>query len=131
LPTLVVLNMADELASRGGDIDVSALADRLGAPAVLVSAAKGTGVDTVHHFLAGEVGVPAPLELPAVSDVPRCREWAARVGEGASYRAPSPPVWTRRLDRVFLHPVAGPLIFLAVVVAVFQTIFSAARPLMD
>ncbi len=32
---------------------------------------------------------------------------------------------------MFLHPVAGPLVFLAVVVAVFQTIFSAARPLMD
>ena len=53
--------------------------------------------------------------------------WAA----GASYQAPAPPLWTRRLDAVFLHPVAGPLIFALVVVAVFQTIFSGARPLMD
>jgi ferrous iron transport protein B len=35
------------------------------------------------------------------------------------------------LDSVFLHPVAGPLIFLAVVAGVFQTIFSGAKPLMD
>jgi len=131
LPTLVVLNMADELAGRGGELDVAALAKQLGAPAVLVSAARGEGLETVQQFLAGGVGVPTPLELPAVSDVPRCRQWAARVGDGASYRAPAPPLWTRRLDRVFLHPVAGPLVFVAVVVAVFQTIFSAARPLMD
>jgi ferrous iron transport protein B len=41
------------------------------------------------------------------------------------------PHWTRRLDRVFLHPVAGPLIFLLVVVGVIRTIFMAAQPLSD
>ena len=35
------------------------------------------------------------------------------------------------LDGLFLHPVAGPLVFVGVVVLVFQTIFTAARPLMD
>jgi ferrous iron transport protein B len=53
------------------------------------------------------------------------------VGRQSSYNAPAPSLWTRRLDRVFLHPVGGPLIFAAVVVGVFQTIFSGARPLMD
>src|ERR1019366_2276492 len=38
---------------------------------------------------------------------------------------------SRRLDRVFLHPIWGPLIFVIVVGAVFQTIFTGARPLMD
>ncbi|MGZ5380444.1 MAG: FeoB small GTPase domain-containing protein, partial [Thermoanaerobaculia bacterium] len=32
LPTLVVLNMADELSSRGGAVDAEALATRLGVP---------------------------------------------------------------------------------------------------
>jgi ferrous iron transport protein B len=63
--------------------------------------------------------------------VPKCREWAGRMGDQASYRPPVPPKWTRRLDSVLLHPVAGPAIFLLVVVAVFQTIFNAAAPLMD
>ena len=40
-------------------------------------------------------------------------------------------MWTRRLDAVFLHPVAGPLIFVVVVMAVFQSIFQFAVPLMD
>jgi ferrous iron transport protein B len=77
------------------------------------------------------MGVPLPTDLPTLSDIPRCRQWARQLGERASYAAPAPPVWTRRLDALFLHPVAGPLVFLAVVIAVFQTIFSAARPLMD
>jgi ferrous iron transport protein B len=132
LPTLIVLNMADELEKRGGDVEAEALAQRLGAPVALISAASGEGYDTVLQFLRGRIAVPRPMELlPVLSDIPRCREWAARLGAAANYQAPAPPVWTRRLDGVFLHPVAGPLVFIAVVVAVFQTIFSAATPLMD
>ena len=41
LPTLVVLNMADELEKRGGDVEAEALAQRLGAPVALISAASG------------------------------------------------------------------------------------------
>ena len=131
LPTLVVLNMADELGRRGGDVDVEELAKRLGAPVALISSASGEGYDTVLQFLRGRIGVPRPVELPVLDDLPRCREWAARVGAGARYQPPAPPVWTRRLDAVFLHPVAGPLVFLAVVVTVFQAIFAGAAPLMD
>lgn len=132
LPTLVVLNMADELEKRGGDVEAEALAQRLGAPVALISAASGEGYETVLQFLRGRIGVPRPMDLlPTLGDLPRCREWAARMGEAAKYLPPAPPVWTRRLDAVFLHPVAGPLVFLAVVVAVFQTIFTAAAPLMD
>ncbi len=131
IPTLVILNMADELRSRGGVVDVDALADQLGAPVTLISAARGEGLETVFDFLAGTVAVPAPLELPATHDFPHCRQWAGRVGERASYLPPAPPLWTRRLDAVFLHPVTGPLVLGIAVVAVFQAMFSWATPLMD
>ena len=126
LPTLVILNMADDLRSRGGHVDLHKLSAELGAPVALVSARRGEGVDQVFDFLAGAMPKPAPKELPILQDVPKCRQWAGRVGSQAAYHAPAPPKWTRRLDAVFLHPVAGPLLFLAVVVAVFQTIFSVA-----
>lgn len=131
LPTLVVLNMADSLRERGGTVDTAALAAQLGAPVALISAAKGEGLEPVYEFLTGEFGVPRPVELPVIQDIPRCREWALKIGRSAQYRPPAPPLWTRRLDAVFLHPVAGPLIFAGVVVLVFQTIFSGAQPLMD
>jgi ferrous iron transport protein B len=135
LPTLVLLNMADELAVRGGKVDVAALAKELDCPVALISAAKGIGIEGIQQFLLGtaaRLNAPPPkVELPVLQDVPKCRQWAAKVGDRASYRAPLPPLWTRRLDAIFLHPIAGPLIFAGVVVAVFQSIFSWAQPLMN
>ncbi len=131
VPTLIILNMADDLRNRGGHVDTRQLSAQLGAPVALVSARQGEGIDDVFEFLARAMPAPAPMELPVLHDVPKCREWAGRVGSQASYRPPVPPKWTRRLDSVFLHPVAGPLVFAVVVVAVFQTIFTAAVPLMD
>jgi len=136
LPTLIILNMADDLKSRGGEVNTAELASELGAPVALISASKGDGVDKVFQFMegtaAGSTAVTAPrIELPVLQDIPRCRKWAHDVGTGAGYHAPAPPLWTRRLDAIFLHPIAGPLIFLIVVAGVFQTIFSGARPLMD
>jgi len=131
IPTLIILNMADDLRRRGGELDLTALSAQLGAPVALLSARQGEGLDQVFQFLAGAMPKPAPKELPILQDVPKCRQWAGRVGNAARYRAPAPPKWTRRLDAVFLHPVAGPLVFLAVVILVFQTIFNVADPAKD
>ena len=131
VPTLVVLNLADDLRRRGGKIDLDKLAGRLGTPVVLISARTGEGVPAVEEFLEGALGVPSPAELPVIQNVPLCREWSARLGTSADYAAPAPPLWTRRLDALFLHPVAGPLIFGILVVAVFQAVFTVAVPLMD
>ncbi len=131
VPTLIVLNLADDLRSRGGQLDLTELATQLGAPVTLISARRGEGVETVFQFLAGTVAAPKPVLLPVLNDVPQCREWAGKVGAKAKYHPPAPPKWTRRLDAVFLHPVMGPVIFAAVVLLVFQAIFSAAVPLMD
>lgn len=134
LPTLVVLNMADDLKAREGSVDVERLAQELGAPVALVSAVRGDGFARIHEFLRHP---PLPLRtsesrsLPVLNDVPQCHHWAGRVGAAARYQQPEPPRWTRRIDRVVLHPVLGPLLFLVVVVAVFQAIFSWATPLMD
>src|SRR6266487_6215147 len=51
LPTLIVLNMADDLKGRGGSLDVEALAQQLGAPVALISASRGQGLDAVMEFL--------------------------------------------------------------------------------
>ena len=81
LPTLVVLNMADELRARGGTVDTHGLAAQLGTAVTLVSAARGEGVDTVRRFLEGTFAVPARIELPVIQNVPACRQWAKRIAE--------------------------------------------------
>jgi ferrous iron transport protein B len=131
VPTLIILNMADDLRARGGRVDLEALARELGAPVALISARQGEGLEQVFDFLASAMAKPAPVELPVLQDVPKCRAWAGQVSGRAAYRPPIAPKWTRRLDSVLLHPVAGPLVFLGVVVMVFQAIFDYVTPLMD
>lgn len=131
LPTLIILNMADDLRNRGGKLDLRKLSHELGAPVALISARAGEGVEQVVDFLAGAMAKPLPTLLPILHDVPKCREWAGGVGSKAGYLPPIAPKWTRRLDAVFLHPVVGPLLFLLVVVGVIRTIFMAAAPITD
>jgi ferrous iron transport protein B len=135
LPTLVILNMADDLARRSGGADAQELSEQLGTPVAMVSASKGTGLEKVFQFLDGATAAPhkAPLiSLPIIQDVPKCRAWAASVSSKSGYHAPAPPMWTRRLDAIFLHPFGGPLVFALVVWGVFQSIFAFAgtKPLM-
>jgi ferrous iron transport protein B len=129
LPTLVVLNMADELKQQGGHVDVLALARELGTPVALVSAATGEGFGAITRFLGSSASAPEPIELPVLQNTAHCREWAVRVGTKAGYRRPATPIWTKRLDNIFLHKVWGGVIFAVVVVAVFQSIFSVGQPL--
>ena len=135
LPTLVILNMADDLGRRGGEVDPAELSKQLNAPVALISATHGSGIEKVVAFLSDAVFHEKPkaplLQLPIIYDVPKVRDWAADIGRRTNYRAPAPPLWTRRLDGIFLHPVMGPIVFCLVVIGVFQTIFSGARPLMD
>ncbi len=131
LPTLVVLNMADDLRGRGGALDPAALSKEIGSQVALVSARTGEGLEPVRQFLEGRSQAPPKVELPVLQDVPSCHSWARRAGSGAGFQSPAPPETTRRLDAIFLHPIAGPLIFMAVVVAVFQAVFTLAQPLMD
>ncbi len=131
LPTMVLLNMADDLRKRGGVLDVPALSKQLGAPVALISARNGMGFDGIYDFLNAQLAPPKPVQLPILHDVPKTRKWAAQMSHVSGYVAPAPTLWTRRLDKIFLHPVAGPAIFLTVVIALFQSIFTLAKPMMD
>src|SRR3984957_7305596 len=48
LPTMILLNMSDLMDARGGVVDPLLLAQELGAPVALVSATKGTGLDSIQ-----------------------------------------------------------------------------------
>jgi ferrous iron transport protein B len=135
LPTLVLLNMADLLEARGGKIDALALAHELGHPVALISAAKGTGMELISSFLDqfGQFPLtrPGSAKLPILQSPASCRTWATQVSSRSRFQAPASPVWTRRLDTVLLHRICGPIIFLLVVIAVFQVVFSVGQPLSD
>jgi ferrous iron transport protein B len=144
IPTLLVLNMADELAERGGSVDEAALADQLGVEVVRVNARAGVGVDGVQRFLervAWGSTKPRHVEKPAKAarrvDLPVVDVFVTRRGrmkvisQQARFRPPLPSRMTEKLDSVFLHKWLGPLAFLLIGALVFQAIFAWATPLMD
>jgi ferrous iron transport protein B len=135
LPTLVLLNMADQMQARGGHLDTLALARELGHPVALISAAQGDGLDVIPDFLARAGSRPddgsRPVQLPVLQSAASCRNWATQVTSRSKFQSPAASLWTRRLDAVLLHRVAGPLIFFAVVIAVFQVVFTIGQPLSD
>ena len=128
LPTLVLLNMADLFAKRGGEIDPLKLARELRAPVALVSATQGTGLNAVERFLEQGNAKPA-AQLPILNGTSQNRSWASQLEIRAGYRPPLPAQWTRRLDAIVLHRIWGPLIFIVVVGAVFQSVFGLGQPL--
>ena len=135
LPTLVLLNMADQMDARGGQLDTLALAKELGHPVALISAAQGKGLDVIPDFLLRAGSRPddglRPLQLPILQSAASCHTWATQVTSRTKYKSPAASLWTRRLDSVLLHRIVGPLIFLAVVIAVFQVVFTIGQPLSD
>jgi ferrous iron transport protein B len=134
LPTLVLLNMSDLMESRGGKIDTLKLARELGAPVAQISAVHGTGLDAVPRFLnQQDAGGQAakPLALPVVGNAASTHNWAAQVSRRTGYRAPLSAENSRKIDNVLLHRIWGPLLFLLVVVGVFEVVFSIGQPLSD
>jgi len=136
LPTLILLNMSDLMETRGGEVDTLVLAQELGAPVAKISASRGTGLDAIAHFLdrKSEPDVPrntGRLELPVVGNARSYRQWATGISTRTKYKAPLSSEWTRKLDRLLLHRIFGPFLFLAVVITVFQVVFSIGQPLSD
>ena len=136
LPTMVLLNMSDLMETRGGEVDTLALAQELGVPVAKISASRGTGLDAISHFLNRKSEpalpiLPTRLELPVMGNARSYRQWATGISTRTKYKAPLSSEWTRKLDKLLLHRIWGPILFLAVVIAVFQVVFSIGQPLSD
>lgn len=129
IPAMLAVTMPDELAARGGSLDVAGLSRALGVPVVLSDGRHGRGA-AVRDLLGDVDRWPAPPVLPP-ADAAAKDAWVASVLDCARYRPAAPDARTRRLDRVLLHPVVGVLVFLAVLVVFFQIIFTLATPLQD
>ncbi len=129
LPTMLLINMADELQQRNGFIDPLAIARELGTPTALISAARGTGMEAISNWLNHENASSSILPVlqkggNAATCAPDCNSLTA----SGAYRRPSHSAFTRAVDRWALHPVAGPILCLAFLLAAFQVIFRLAYP---
>jgi len=132
-PLLFVATMIDELEKAGMTLDTSGLARDLGAHVVAVSGRKGTGLDTLRDKIAEMITAPAeflPKGVPA-SDAQSMRATARKLGRQYGPKTDYVLKHQNRLDRFFLSSVTGWFSFVAIMLFLFQAIFTWAAPLMD
>ncbi len=135
IPTVVALNMSDEARQFGITIDTGGLAESLRLPVLAVSARRNQGmhklIGRVHRLGEGLGGEPREAALDqALVEIPQAR------AEGLLARhVQLPPRFinrrTRLADRVLLHPLLGLMLFLGIVLALFQLLFAVGAPAQD
>jgi ferrous iron transport protein B len=137
-PTVIALNRVDRLERAGLQIDVVELIHELGVVVVPVVATRGEGVDRLRHAIERAASLPrAALRLisdeemdDADLDAHRRYRWISRVMDRTVMRqGPRAQSFSDRMDTVVLHRVWGPIIFLGLMLLVFQAMFSWAQPL--
>ncbi|MCI8590100.1 MAG: ferrous iron transport protein B [Clostridiales bacterium] len=75
IPTVLALNMMDEVTGNGGKIDVKGMADMLGVPVVPISAAKNEGIALLAQTMvetAGQKQAPHAISYDA-EPIKRCK----------------------------------------------------------
>ncbi|EJN83832.1 ferrous iron transport protein B [Actinomyces naeslundii str. Howell 279] len=130
LPTCLVVTMTDELTRRSGRLDVAALGQALGIPAVRVVGNRGIGLPELRERLTEVVDWQRPPLAPPTTPG-EVASWADSILAAADYEAPQQDRVTTVVDRVLLHPVLGSLVFFAIMYAFFQAIFTWAAPFQD
>jgi ferrous iron transport protein B len=122
-PMVVALNMID-LAERDGlRLDPEVLARELGVPVVPTVAVRRRGVDDLRERLTAALAAPARAAQPP-RDIGAWQREARRIAAAATVSETPARRATQWLDAVALHPVAGPLILLALLFVMFQAVFA-------
>ncbi|HET9820983.1 MAG TPA: ferrous iron transporter B [Burkholderiaceae bacterium] len=129
LPVVVALNMSDLAARRGLPVDAGRLAAQLGVPVVATVGVQREGDKALRELIADRERWPAapPPQPDASHDEARL----AALLEGLGLAEAHPDTTTERIDRVVLHPLAGPLLLATVLFLVFQAVFAWAQAPMD
>ena len=136
-PCLVALNMADLAESRGITIDTDRLSAALGVPVVRTVGIARDGDVALRHLLDDaalwqrvsaaaltEAGEPESAAVAGtLADHDAVREILQRLGLDELI----PHETTDHIDRIVLHPLAGPLILTAVLFLMFQAVFAWAE----
>jgi len=126
LPIVVALNMVD-LAERDGlKLDPEALERELGVPVVATVAVRRRGLDALKERMA-EMAKGVTKIRPSAGvqhDIVLLQRRARQIATAVTVSETAARRWTHRLDALFLHPVAGPLILLATMFLMFQAVFA-------
>lgn len=132
---VVALTKMDVAEAAGVPVDPEALQAAIGVPVVAVDPRKRE-VGRLRESVEKQLALPAYTLRPTVETdefaLADARfAWVDAALERAKLGDDPRETTTERIDRLVLHPVAGPLIFLAAMWLVFQITTTVAAPLQD
>jgi ferrous iron transport protein B len=137
-PMMVALNMADVARSQGLAIDVDKLSAELGCPVVETVAVKHDGHAGLLALMERQLNgaVPSAMASPTrpAPEASSSADLQREVRRILALAAPGAAQFQRfqhRLDAVVMHPVWGLVILAAVLLLIFQAVFSWANVPMD
>ncbi len=133
VPCVVALNMADLAQRRGMQVEERALSDELGVPVVATVGVRSGGEAALRELLERYWSSPEarmPWRPPERSASPEAdHEIVQRILQRLGLDELVPHTASDRIDRVVLHPVAGPVLLAVVLFLMFQAVFAwAAAP---
>ncbi len=135
-PLVLALNMYDIAQRQGLRIDIEGLSKAIGAPIVTTVATRKRGIDDLiaqvdavaHHLTPVSEDGWHELDAAQIREAHRQAQAIMR----AYVRPPErPDTRTGKIDAVLLHPVWGLAILSALMLVIFQAVFTWATPLMD
>ena len=123
-PMVVALNMIDMATRDGLTIDTNVLEAELGVPVIPTVAVRKRGLEEIRDALAGILGKTAREARAVDPDIRAYQRPARALADAATIEQPRSRAVSKSLDRVVLHPVAGPVILLGLLFVMFQAVFS-------
>jgi ferrous iron transport protein B len=127
-PVVIALNMVD-LAERDGlTIDIPALSQTLGVPVIPTVAVRRRGLTELKAAVDEVMRAPATtphteLHEPTLAERQR---HARRIAKSVTVESGTGRHLTEAIDRIVLHPIAGWVIFVALMFMMFQAVFTLA-----
>ena len=131
-PYRVVIGVTKEDVAKqqGISIDTSALSRAVGMPVVSVNGRRRENLDALEGAVAQAMQTEPQTIRPNADLDQRFADLDAAEKAAVSRTDVGEPL-SQRVDRVVLHPVLGPILFLAVMWAVFFITTTVAGPLQD
>ena len=128
LPVVIALNMVDVAEKDGIRLEPEKLSEELGVPVVPMTAHTGKGVTELKQAVRHPFPPAADTPWSDAGDVATARREIAHRTSALVARRPSDHTNTvsDKLDGALLHPVFGWVVFVAVMLGVFWSIFSFA-----
>ena len=131
-PYRVVIGVTKEDVAKqqGISIDIAALSRVVGMPVVSVNGRRRENLDALEGAVAKAMQTEPQTIRPNADVDQRFADLDAAEKVAVSHENVGEPL-SQRVDRLVLHPVLGPILFLAVMWAVFFITTTVAGPLQD